>query len=92
MAYPIFFIVAWMCSSSFRIYELASNDRSSGVWQFFAIMDALFVRVQGALNVLVYVLAPIDTTGNILCCGTRKKTEEEEPLHTNTSPNVAEQF
>jgi hypothetical protein len=89
MAYPILFLMGWVFSSALRIYEVTTNDKSSDIWMFFAIMDALCLRMQGALNVLVYVIAPLDTT-TPACCLPSKKSEEREPLHANTE--IADQF
>jgi hypothetical protein len=81
MAYPILFLMGWVFSSALRIYETTTKDQSSDVWMFFAVLDAICLRMQGALNVLVYVIAPLDKTTPACCL---PKSEESEPLQANT--------
>jgi hypothetical protein len=87
MAYPIVFLLGWIFPSILRMYELATNDRNSFLYYTFLIFEVLCNRSQGLLNVIVYIIAPIDTSNSItlksckcLCCAT--ESEEKNSLVT----------
>jgi hypothetical protein len=65
VAYPVVFLIAWVFPTINRGIGLAQAEISVEALYALGIIHALSARAQGTLNVIVYALAPIDTSGII---------------------------